>query len=86
MEPQVLARAFDAFFTTKEVTGTGLGLWVSQEILVKHHAVVAVRSRAASHKLTGPETMTGTVFHIFVPDDPALMAAAAPAAASSAAD
>jgi PAS domain S-box-containing protein len=85
MEPQVLARAFDAFFTTKEVTGTGLGLWVSQEILVKHHAVVAVRSRAASHKLTGPETMTGTVFHIFVPDDPALMAAAAPAAATSSA-
>lgn len=85
MEPQVLARAFDAFFTTKEVTGTGLGLWVSQEILVKHHAVVAVRSRAASHKLTGPEAMTGTVFHIFVPDDPALMATAAPAAATSSA-
>jgi PAS domain S-box-containing protein len=86
MEPQVLARAFDAFFTTKEVTGTGLGLWVSHEILVKHHAVVAVRSRAASRTLTTPETMSGTVFHIFVPDDPALMAAAQTTAASSAAD
>ena len=36
MEPAVLERIFEAFFTTKSVTGTGLGLWVSQEIIVKH--------------------------------------------------
>jgi PAS domain S-box-containing protein len=38
MEPGVRERVFEAFFTTKEVTGTGLGLWVSHEIILKHGA------------------------------------------------
>jgi PAS domain S-box-containing protein len=55
---------FEAFFTTKEVTGTGLGLWVSYEIILKHHGLVHVRSRtAASGK------PSGTVFQLFFPDD-----------------
>jgi signal transduction histidine kinase len=45
MEPAVRERVFEAFFTTKEVTGTGLGLWVSHEIIIKHHGLVHVRSR-----------------------------------------
>ena len=47
MEPAVRERIFEAFFTTKEVTGTGLGLWVSHEIIVKHGGSVQVRSRTA---------------------------------------
>jgi PAS domain S-box-containing protein len=50
---------FEPFFTTKEATGTGLGLWVSEQIIRKHHGSVRVRSRA-----TGS---TGTVFSIFFP-------------------
>jgi len=51
---------FEPFFTTKEATGTGLGLWVSEQIVRKHHGTVRVRSRAY-----GPAP--GTVFSIFFP-------------------
>jgi PAS domain S-box-containing protein len=50
---------FEPFFTTKEATGTGLGLWVSEQIIRKHHGSVRVRSRVTGR--------TGTVFSIFFP-------------------
>jgi PAS domain S-box-containing protein len=64
---EVRERIFEAFFTTKDVTGTGLGLWVSHEIIVKHHGLVHVRSRPAS---SGKPS--GTVFQLFFPDNPNL--------------
>ncbi|HVT97416.1 MAG TPA: ATP-binding protein [Acidobacteriaceae bacterium] len=50
---------FEPFFTTKEATGTGLGLWVSDQIIRKHNGTVRVRSRSTGR--------TGTVFSIFFP-------------------
>jgi PAS domain S-box-containing protein len=67
MTPGVRERVFEAFFTTKEVTGTGLGLWVSHEIILKHHGMVHLRSRPAGNGST-----SGTVFQLFLPDDPTL--------------
>ncbi len=64
MSDEVRARIFEAFFTTKDVTGTGLGLWVSHEIILKHRALVHVRSRAASKG-----GASGTVFQLFFPDN-----------------
>jgi PAS domain S-box-containing protein len=64
MERAVRDRVFEAFFTTKEVTGTGLGLWVSHEIILKHRGLVHVRSRMAQE-----ERASGTVFQIFIPDN-----------------
>jgi signal transduction histidine kinase len=74
MERAVRERVFEAFFTTKEVTGTGLGLWVSHEIILKHRGVVHVRSRTASKSEAVEGKGSGTVFQIFFPDDPKLKA------------
>ena len=57
-------RIFEPFFTTKETTGTGLGLWVSSEIIAKHKATVRVASRPAE---AGSGKQSGTVFMLFFP-------------------
>jgi signal transduction histidine kinase len=59
------ARIFEPFFTTKETTGTGLGLWVSSEIIVKHNGTVRVASRPAD-AVSGKQS--GTVFMLFFPE------------------
>lgn len=64
MTREVQGRLFEAFFTTKGATGTGLGLWVSHEIILKHRGVIHLRSRAASEGGS-----PGTVFQIFFPDN-----------------
>jgi PAS domain S-box-containing protein len=74
MEPEVLGHAFEAFFTTKEGTGTGLGLWVSLEIIAKHRGMIHARSRTSE-----AGKPPGTVFQFFIPDDPNLVSAAEPA-------
>jgi PAS domain S-box-containing protein len=74
MDPEVQKRVFEAFFTTKEETGTGLGLWVSEEIIRKHRGIVHLKSRPM-----GGERSSGTVFEIFIPD--VVQAAEKPAAA-----
>ena len=60
MSKIVLERIFEPFFTTKETTGTGLGLWVSKDILDKHHAQVRVRTSTA-------QGSRGTIFSILFP-------------------
>jgi PAS domain S-box-containing protein len=79
MEPEIREHIFEAFFTTKEVTGTGLGLWVSHEIILKHHGLVRVRSRVATQGNSNASAAVGTVFEIFIPDNPSF-ATEAPAA------
>jgi PAS domain S-box-containing protein len=61
MSPQTQARVFEAFFSTKGISGTGLGLWVSFEIMRKHHGTLRLRSsQNPAHR--------GTTFAIFIPD------------------
>jgi signal transduction histidine kinase len=47
MPPEVAARAFEAFFTTKDVgQGTGLGLDIAQRIVVERHGgTITIDSR-----------------------------------------
>jgi len=58
--PEIRARIFEPFFTTKNDVGTGLGLYVSQNIVEKHLGMIRVRSVAGG-------TRHGTVFKIFLP-------------------
>jgi len=60
IHPAIRTTLFDPFVTTKGDTGTGLGLWVSSEIVRRHGGTIRVRSRARSKS-------TGTVFSVFLP-------------------
>jgi PAS domain S-box-containing protein len=62
MSDETIARLFEPFFSTKGVTGTGLGLWVSKEIVDRHHGNIRVRSRLAETSQTGR-----TTFRVFLP-------------------
>jgi PAS domain S-box-containing protein len=59
---EAMHRIFEPFYTTKDLGGTGLGLWVSQEIVNRHGGSLAVRSSRAHGK-------SGTVFALFLPFD-----------------
>lgn len=59
--PESKKRIFEPFFTTKKSTGTGLGLWVTREIVVKHHGYIRVRSSVKRGH-------SGTVFMLFLPE------------------
>jgi signal transduction histidine kinase len=60
MTRSTIDRIFEPFFTTKGPSGTGLGLWISREIVDRHQGHVKVRS---SHS-RGP---SGTTFQLFLP-------------------
>ena len=72
MAPETITRLFEPFFTTKGDNGTGLGLWISQEIVAKHGGTIRVRSSMRPPK-------TGTVFSIFLPFSPKSALGASPA-------
>jgi PAS domain S-box-containing protein len=58
--PENMERIFEPFFTTKKDTGTGLGLWVSRELMEKCGGNLSVRSSVNGRR-------TGTVFSLFLP-------------------
>lgn len=53
-------KLFEPFYTTKEDVGTGLGLWVSREIIKKHGGSISFRSSVRPGH-------SGTVFSVFIP-------------------
>lgn len=62
MSAQVQKHLFEPFYTTKEVHGTGLGLWISRGIVERHHGTLTLKS---SEK----PGCNGTVFMLFLPDE-----------------
>jgi PAS domain S-box-containing protein len=60
ISPTVRARLFEPFYTTKDLNGTGLGLWISAGIIARHHGRLTLRS--SEHPI-----YHGTVFSLFLP-------------------
>jgi PAS domain S-box-containing protein len=62
MSRETSRRMREAFFTTKQGTGTGLGMWIVSELLAKHDGKLSVSSsvRPDHH---------GTVSSLFLPTD-----------------
>lgn len=60
MSRDTTAKVFQAFFTTKGIGGTGLGLWISKEIVDRHRGKIWVRSSER-------KGLSGTVFVVFLP-------------------
>jgi PAS domain S-box-containing protein len=60
MSPSVSARVFEPFYTTKDLNGTGLGLWISAEIVSRHRGRLSLRS--SQHPVHH-----GTVFSLYLP-------------------
>ncbi len=65
ISPHLRKRIFEAFFTTKGASGTGLGLWISCEIVNRHHGSLRVYSSQR-------EGRSGTVFNVFLPLEAAI--------------
>jgi PAS domain S-box-containing protein len=59
ISPYIENRLFEPFQTTKELTGTGLGLWVSKGIVEKHGGSIRTRTRRGAEH--------GTVFAVWLP-------------------
>jgi PAS domain S-box-containing protein len=60
MSPETLSHIFEAFYTTKGISGTGLGLWVSSGIIQKHDGRLSIRTSQTAHR-------RGSVFALFLP-------------------
>jgi signal transduction histidine kinase len=73
--PEILGRIFEPFFSTKaEGKGTGLGLYISRNIVLEHRGRIEVASAAGA----------GTVFTVTLPTLPAAGEAAANAGGAAA--
>jgi len=60
IKPEIRKTLFEPFVSTKGDTGTGLGLWISSEIVKRHSGNIQVRSSALSQS-------SWTVFSVFLP-------------------
>jgi PAS domain S-box-containing protein len=60
IHPADQERIFEPFFTTKSDFGTGLGLWVTKELVEKHGGTIAFRSNCQNGN-------SGTCFSIMLP-------------------
>jgi len=59
--PENAERIFEPFFTTKKDVGTGLGLWVSREIIERHGGTITLNLK------DGQGIMRGAAFVIKLP-------------------
>ena len=59
MSHDTQCRMFDAFFTTKDIGGNGLGLWISADIMNRHKGTISIKSSQGR--------LSGTLVSLFLP-------------------
>ncbi len=62
MDQETIAKLFTVFFSTKGRSGTGLGLFVANQVVEQHGGQISVRSQPGK----------GTIFRIDIPRSPAV--------------
>jgi two-component system, chemotaxis family, CheB/CheR fusion protein len=60
MNPETRHRIYEAFFTTKHETGTGLGMWVAAQVIERLQGDLRVWSSTRAGN-------SGTTFSLFLP-------------------
>jgi PAS domain S-box-containing protein len=60
IDPEVLPRVFDAFFTTRATIGTGIGLFIAKQLIEGHGGRITIES-------TKDVREHGTNVHVFLP-------------------
>jgi len=75
IDAATLPRIFEALFTTKEATGSGLGLWVSKQLIDRYGGSMRVRSSTHGAR-------RGTVFSVFLPTEAVPLAKSAAASST----
>ncbi len=76
MDASTMSKVFEAFYTTKGIGGTGLGLWISEEIVQRHAGRLYLRSRTDAGR-------HGTVIRLFLPFEIEAAVAVEPAVVSA---
>ncbi|MDQ2843341.1 MAG: ATP-binding protein, partial [Acidobacteriota bacterium] len=56
IDPIYLPRIFEAFFSTKEEVGTGIGLWVTRELVEKNGGRISALSSTEEKLPSGATT------------------------------
>jgi signal transduction histidine kinase len=60
IKPENLTKVFEPFFTTKGERGTGIGLWVTKQLVESRGGYISLASNAEQHQ-------SGTTVTIFIP-------------------
>jgi PAS domain S-box-containing protein len=58
--PEILPRVFDAFFTTRNTVGTGIGLFIAKQFVEGHGGRIIIESNSEGEK-------HGTIVRVFLP-------------------
>jgi len=61
IEAEHVKRILEPFFTTRQSIGTGLGLWVTKELVTKNDSRICVRTQVGRGTVFTPLSLLGSL-------------------------